>query len=53
MSVEQRVRTCRLLEKMRMQEIYSRRLGLEDVSTVHGRKISDSSGVRGGKVRGI
>ena len=53
MSVEQRVRTCRLLEKMRMQEIYSRRLGLEDVSTVHGRKISESCGERSRRVRGI
>lgn len=36
MSVEQRIQTCRLLEKMKVQEAYSRRLGLKDVSTVHG-----------------
>lgn len=36
MSVEQRVQTCRLLEKMKGQEAYSKRLGLEDMSTVHG-----------------
>ena len=46
MSVEQRVRTCRLLEKMRSQEMYSRRLGLEDVSTVRGRKMSESPSVK-------
>ena len=40
MSVEQRVQTCRLLEKMKMQEAYSKRLGLEDVSTVHGKRIN-------------
>lgn len=45
MSVEQRVQTCRLLEKMRMQASYSKRLGLEDVSTVHGKRINEN--VRG------
>ena len=39
MSVEQRIQTCRLLEKMRMQKDYSKRLGLEDISTIHGRQI--------------
>lgn len=40
MSVEQRVQTCRLLEKMKEQEMYSKRLGLEDMSTVHGMRIN-------------
>ena len=39
MSVEQRIQTCMLLEKMRVQKDYSRRLGLEDISTLHGRQI--------------
>lgn len=42
MSVEKRIRTCRLLEKMKKQEAYSKQLGLEDVSTVHGKQINDS-----------
>ena len=45
MSVEQRIQTCILLEKMRVQKDYSRRLGLEDVSTIHGRQIDKN--VRG------
>ena len=45
MKVEQRIQTCRILEKMRVQKDYSKRLGLEDVSTIHGRQIDKS--VRG------
>lgn len=44
MGVEQRIKTCRLLEKMKMQEAYSKRLGLEDVSTVHGKQINVGAG---------
>ena len=44
MSEEQRVQTCRLLEKMKEHEAYSKRLGLEDVSTVHG--IQTNKGAR-------
>ena len=40
MSVEQRVRICRLLEKMKMQEGYSKKLGVENLSTFHGRKLN-------------
>lgn len=36
MSVEMRILTCRLLEKMKAQEAYGKRLGLEDASRVHG-----------------
>ena len=39
MSVEMRILTCRLLEKMKTHEAYGRRLGLEDASRVHGRLI--------------
>lgn len=45
MRVEQRIQTCRLLEKMRAQKAYSKRLGLEDISTIHGRQIDKN--VRG------
>ena len=38
MSVEQRVRTCRLLEKMQVQKKYTERLGLKNVSTFHGKQ---------------
>ena len=40
METKQRVQICRLLEKMQTQEKYSKRLGLEDVSTVHGKRIN-------------
>jgi len=36
MSVKERVLTCRLLEKMRVQDSYGGRLGLENVSTFCG-----------------
>lgn len=39
MSVEMRILTCRLLEKMKAQEVYGKRLGLEDSSRVHGIRI--------------
>ena len=39
MSVEMRILTCRLLEKMKAHEAYGKRLGLEDTSRVHGRRI--------------
>lgn len=39
MSVRERVLTCRLLEKMKEQDIYSRQLGLENASTFQGMHI--------------
>ena len=39
MSVEMRILTCRLLEKMKAYEAYGKRLGLEDVSRIHGMQI--------------
>ena len=40
MSVEQRVRICRLLEKIRFQEEYGKKLGVENLSTYHGKKLN-------------
>ena len=37
MSVEMRILTCRLLEKMKAHEAYGKQLGLEDASWVHGK----------------
>lgn len=39
MTVEQRIRACLLIEKMRGQESYSERLGLENRSRFHGKRI--------------
>ena len=39
MSIEMRVLTCRLLEKMKVREEYGKRLGLEDMSRIHGMRI--------------
>ncbi len=39
MSVQQRILTCRLIEKMEKQEAYSRKLGLENTSTFYGMHI--------------
>ena len=39
MSIEMRILTCRLLEKMKVYEAYGKRLGLEDVSQIHGIRI--------------
>ncbi len=44
MSVEERILTCRLLEKMKLQEIYSKQLGLEDISTVRGMQLNKNVG---------
>lgn len=45
MGIEQRILTCRLLEKMNNQKRYSNKLGLENVSTFHGIQMnSDSKG---------
>lgn len=40
MCVEQRVLVCRLLEKMKGQEAYSKKIGLKNTSTFHGRRIN-------------
>ena len=43
MSIEMRIRTCRLLEKMKTHEVCRKRLGLEDVSQVHGMRMEKYS----------
>jgi len=44
MSVEERIRTCLLIEKMRGQKNYCERLGLENISRFHGKKIDEKEG---------
>ena len=39
MSVEMRILTCRLLERMKNHEAYGKRLGLEDTSRLRERQI--------------
>lgn len=39
MSAEERIRRSLLIEKMEKQKSYSRKLGLEDISTFHGKQI--------------
>ena len=41
MTIEQRIRRCLLLEKMCEQKEYSERLGLENRSKFHGKKIEE------------
>ena len=41
MGIEQRILTCRLLEKMKVQKNYNSKLGLENVSTFHGIQINN------------
>lgn len=43
MGIEQRILTCRLLEKMNVQKNYCSKLGLENVSTFHGIQINNDS----------
>lgn len=50
MGIEQRILTCRLLEKMNEQKNYSSRLGLANVSTFHGIQINND---RKGSVRKV
>ena len=41
MSVEQRVKICRLLEKIKFQEEYSEKIGVENLSTYRGEKLNN------------
>ena len=41
MTVEQRIRTCLLIEKMHEQKAYSEKLGLENISKFHGKRINE------------
>lgn len=40
MTIEQRIKMCRLLEKMHEHKGYSEKLGLEDASTFHGKRVN-------------
>ena len=41
MTIEQRIRMCLLIEKMYELKVYSDKLGLEDISKFHGKRISE------------
>lgn len=41
MNIEQRIRICRLIEKMEQQADYSKKLGLVNVSSFYGVKRSE------------
>lgn len=40
MTTEQRIRVCLLAEKMNAQKSFSEKLGLEDLSKLHGKRIT-------------
>lgn len=44
MPIEQRIRMCLLIEKMQEQKVYSEKLGLEDISKFHGKRINQEEG---------
>ncbi len=44
MTIEQRIRTCMLIEKIYEQAEYSERLGLENRSRFHGKNIEEKRG---------
>ncbi|MBQ6835262.1 MAG: hypothetical protein IJO55_12730 [Lachnospiraceae bacterium] len=46
MTVEQRIRTCLLIEKMQKQKDFSEKLGLEDRSEFHRKQINREEGDR-------
>lgn len=43
MTIEQRIRTCMLIEKIYGQTTYSEKLGLENRSRFHGKNIEEKS----------
>ena len=44
MPIEQRIRMSLLAKKMQEQKKYSEKLGLEDVSTFHGKRMNKKGG---------
>ena len=40
MTIEQRIRRCLLIEKMYEHKVYSEKIGLEDMSKFHGKRIN-------------
>ena len=49
MSVQERVRMCRLIEQMDEKRVLSKRLGLENKSTFHGNLLYEDFGKERGK----
>ena len=43
MHLAERIRLCRLLDKMEEQKTYSKKLGLENTSTFHKKQINDTT----------
>ena len=39
MPIEQRIRMCLLIEKMQEQKVFSEKLGLENISKFHGKRM--------------
>ena len=46
MSVRTRIETIRLLEKMERHEAYSKKLGLSEVSKLHGKIVGNEREIR-------
>lgn len=46
MSVKSRIETIRLLEKMERHEAYSKKLGISDVSKLHGKIVGNEREIR-------
>ncbi len=44
MTVKQRIRACLLIEKMQKRKDFSEKLGLEDRSEFHGKRINRGEG---------
>ena len=43
MSIKERVRMCQIIEQMEIKKEFSKRLGLENKSTFHGKPIDENS----------
>ena len=41
MPIEQRIRMCLLIEMMQEQKVFSEKLGLENISKFHGKRINE------------
>ena len=46
MSVRTRIETIRLIEKMGRHEAYSKKLGISDVSKLHGKTVGNEREIR-------
>lgn len=42
MRLAERIRLCRLLDKMEEQKEYSQKLGIENISTYHKKQVKDT-----------